>query len=80
MFYPIGRRRFPGSDSHVVQARRLNRGQHVKEKNRRSSDWRRTGQHEEFGPVPLRQQVSYFASHEITHLPQMGVLRHQWVG
>lgn len=34
-------------------------------------EWWRTGQHEEFGPVTLRQQVSYFASHEITHLPQI---------
>lgn len=34
-------------------------------------DWWRTGQHQEFGPVTLRQQVSYFASHEITHLPQI---------
>jgi uncharacterized damage-inducible protein DinB len=44
------------------------------------SDWWRTGQHEEFGPVTLRQQVSYFAAHEITHLPQIELLRHQWVG
>ncbi len=34
-------------------------------------DWWRTGFHEEFGEVTLRQQVSYFASHEITHLPQI---------
>lgn len=43
------------------------------------SDWWRTGQHEEFGPVTLRQQVSYFASHEITHLPQIELLRNQLV-
>jgi hypothetical protein len=43
-------------------------------------DWWRTGQHQEFGPVTLRQQVSYFASHELTHLPQIEVLRQQWVG
>lgn len=43
-------------------------------------DWWRTGQHQEFGPVTFRQQVSYFASHEMTHLPQIEVLRHQWVG
>jgi uncharacterized damage-inducible protein DinB/predicted Zn-ribbon and HTH transcriptional regulator len=40
-------------------------------------DWWRTGQHQEFGPVTLRQQVSYFASHEITHLPQIEALRRQ---
>ena len=27
--------------------------------------------HEEFGVVTLRQQVSHFAAHEITHLPQI---------
>lgn len=37
--------------------------------------WWRTGQHQEFGPMTLRQQVSYFISHEITHLPQIKVLR-----
>lgn len=40
-------------------------------------DWWRTGQHEEFGTMTLRQQVSYFASHEITHLPQIETLRRQ---
>jgi rubrerythrin len=40
-------------------------------------DWWRTGQHEEFGTVSLRQQVSYFGSHEITHLPQIEWLRNQ---
>lgn len=44
------------------------------------SDWWRTGQHEEFGTVILRQQASYFASHEITHLPQIELLRNQLVG
>lgn len=33
--------------------------------------WWRTGQHEEFGVVNIRQQVSYFAAHESTHLAQM---------
>jgi len=37
--------------------------------------WWRTGQHSEFGAVTLKQQVSYFASHEITHLPQIEALR-----
>ena len=35
------------------------------------ADWWRTGQHEEFGVVSIKQQVSYFASHELTHLPQI---------
>ncbi len=43
------------------------------------SAWWRTGWHEEFGTVTLRQQVSYFASHEITHLPQIELLRRQLV-
>lgn len=42
------------------------------------ADWWRTGQHEEFGVVSLRQQVSYFTAHEITHLPQIAALR-DWV-
>jgi hypothetical protein len=40
-------------------------------------DWWRTGWHEEFGAVTLRQQVSYFAAHEVTHLPQIDKLRRQ---
>jgi hypothetical protein len=40
-------------------------------------DWWRTGQHQEFGVVSIKQQVSYFASHEITHLPQIESLRNQ---
>lgn len=39
------------------------------------SDWWRTGEHEEFGTVTLRQQVSYFAAHESTHLSQIEALR-----
>lgn len=39
------------------------------------ADWWRTGQHVEFGVVSIKQQVSYFASHEITHLPQIEKLR-----
>lgn len=33
------------------------------------ADWWRTGQHEEFGIVSIKQQASYFAAHELTHLP-----------
>ncbi len=35
------------------------------------ADWWRTDQHEEFGVVSIKQQVSYFASHDFTHLPQL---------
>jgi hypothetical protein len=44
------------------------------------TDWWRTGQHEEFGVVSLKQQASYFASHEITHLPQIESLRKLFYG
>ncbi len=37
--------------------------------------WWRTGWHQEFGAVTLRQQASYFAAHELTHLPQIEQLR-----
>lgn len=37
-------------------------------------DWHRTGRHQEFGRVTIRQQVSYFAAHEPTHLAQMEAL------
>jgi hypothetical protein len=40
-------------------------------------DWWRTAKHEEFGPVFLHQQVSYFAVHECTHFPQIEALRAQ---
>jgi hypothetical protein len=39
------------------------------------ADWWRTGRHEEFGVVSIKQQVSYFAAHERTHLPQLERLR-----
>jgi len=42
--------------------------------------WWRTGFHEEFGEVSLRQQASYFAAHEITHLPRVESLRNQLGG
>ncbi|MEB2333235.1 MAG: DinB family protein [Anaerolineaceae bacterium] len=38
------------------------------------SDWDRVGEHEEFGAITLRQQVSYFAAHEATHLSQIEAL------
>lgn len=44
------------------------------------ADWWKTGQHEEFGEVSLRQQVSYFTAHELTHLPQIDKIRRQFFG
>jgi hypothetical protein len=34
-------------------------------------NWWRTGEHEEFGTLTIKQQASYFASHEVTHFPQI---------
>jgi hypothetical protein len=34
-------------------------------------DWWRGGRHEEFGPVTIKQQASYFATHELSHFPQI---------
>lgn len=39
------------------------------------SHWWRNGMHQEFGEVTLRQQASYFAAHEVTHLSQLEALR-----
>lgn len=33
--------------------------------------WWRPGEHQEFGRVNLMQQVSFFANHELSHLPQL---------
>ena len=38
-------------------------------------DWWQAARHEEFGTVTLMEQVSYFATHEVTHLPQIECLR-----
>ena len=38
-------------------------------------DWWREGRHEEFGTISIKQQASYFATHELTHLPQIEFLR-----
>ena len=40
-----------------------------------SNYWTRVGQHNEFGPVTLQQQVSYFAKHEQWHMAQMTRIR-----
>lgn len=42
-------------------------------------DWWRGGRHEEFGPVTIKQQASYFATHELSHFPQIERLV-EWVG
>ena len=39
--------------------------------------WWCHGWHEEFGDVTLLQQASYFALHEITHLPKIQELRQE---
>lgn len=43
------------------------------------SDWWRMGRHQEFGAVTVRQQASYFALHEIIHLPSIASLRVLWI-
>lgn len=43
-------------------------------------DWWRMGSHQEFGMVTVRQQASYFAMHEIIHLPSIAALRTLWLG
>jgi len=37
--------------------------------------WHRQGEHEEFGPVTLLQQASYFARHDQSHLAQLEAIR-----
>jgi hypothetical protein len=39
------------------------------------ADWWRRGRHEAFGVLRLYQQVSYFACHELIHIPQLESLR-----
>jgi uncharacterized damage-inducible protein DinB len=39
------------------------------------ADWWRSGRHQEFGEVTILQQASYFAMHEVTHLPQLEALK-----
>ncbi len=42
-------------------------------------DWWRTGDHQEFGIITIRQHVSYFAAHEISHFSQIEALRNRWI-
>jgi DinB superfamily len=45
----------------------------------RLADWWRMGLHQEFGAVTIRQQASYFAMHEVTHLTEIAKLRQHWL-
>jgi hypothetical protein len=40
-----------------------------------ADQWLRIGEHEEFGPVTLLQQASYFARHDHSHLGQVEAIR-----
>jgi hypothetical protein len=40
-----------------------------------AEQWLRVGEHEEFGPVTLLQQASYFARHDHSHLGQVEAIR-----
>ncbi len=51
---------------HALRLKTLNALQEIALK-----DWWREGRHEEFGKVSIKQQASYFATHELTHLPQI---------
>jgi hypothetical protein len=69
----------PPSGLEIFESYRSSRHETIKKlENLPLADWWLTGTHEEFGPVTLRQQVSYFASHEITHLPQIERLRRRF--
>ncbi len=69
----------PTSVSEIFETYKSSREETIRKmENLPLADWWRTGQHEEFGTITLRQQVSYFASHEITHLPQIELLRRQF--
>jgi hypothetical protein len=41
----------------------------------RPQDWLRTARHSEWGVVTLVGQVSYFAKHDASHIPQIGEIR-----
>ncbi len=45
-----------------------------------SNYWTRVGQHNEFGPVTLQQQIGYFAKHEQWHMAQMTKIRKTVIG
>lgn len=69
----------PPTAREIFEAYRVSRAETLKKLEQLPlADWWRTGRHEEFGVVTLRQQASYFAAHEVTHLSQIGALRRQW--
>ena len=71
----------PPSAREIFETYKASREESVRKlENLPFADWRRTGKHEEFGEITLRQQVSYFASHELTHLSQIELLMKQSKG
>jgi len=71
----------PQSTGEVFETYRASRaGMLAKLKDIPLAHWYRSGQHLEFGNVTLLQQVSYFAAHEMTHLPQIERLRRELLG
>lgn len=40
-------------------------------------EWWKTGKHQEFGTLSMKQQVGYFALHELSHIAQLEDLRRQ---
>ena len=65
----------PGGTLDILEDFRVSRAETVDELKRFSlKDWWREGQHDEFGTVTLKQQASYFAAHELTHIGQIGFL------
>ena len=55
---------------------RLSRGAMLTQLRSTPADrWTNTGQHNEFGPVTLQQQCTYFAKHEQWHMAQMTRMR-----
>jgi len=68
--------RHPSSVPKILAAYRASRRQTLERVERIPlEDWQRAGCHAEFGRVTVCQQASYFAMHEITHLPQIIRLR-----
>ena len=65
----------PPSAREIFETYKVSRSETIhKLENYPLAKWWKLGQHQEFGPVTLRQQVSYFAAHELTHLPQIEAL------
>ena len=64
----------------ITQAFRKSRSHMLAElKAAPAATWQRIGQHAEFGPVTLQQQVTYFAKHEHWHMAQMTRIRKAFV-